>query len=91
LTGSGKTFFFKNLLNKSKSLIIPDVQQILYFFSIWQPIYDDIFNDNPNVDFIQGYKNEFELLDSKKVNLLVILPFCRCFRQAIIRRYSFEY
>ena len=71
-TGSGKTVFLKNLLIKHKSLIIPNVQKILYFYSIWQPIYTDILNDNPNVEFIQGYKNECELLDSKEVNLIVL-------------------
>jgi hypothetical protein len=59
-------------LNKHKSLVIPNVQKILYFYSIWQPIYTDILNDNPNVVFIQGYKNECELLDSKEVNLIVL-------------------
>jgi septin family protein len=43
-TGSGKTVFLKNLLKKHKSLIIPYVQKILYFYSIWQPIYTDILN-----------------------------------------------
>ncbi len=64
--------FFKKLLIKHKSLIIPNVQKILYFYSIWQPIYTDILNDNPNVEFIQGYKNECELLDSQEVNLIVL-------------------
>jgi hypothetical protein len=59
-------------LNKHKSLIISNVQKILYFYSIWQPIYTEILNDNPNVEFIQGYKNECELLDSKEVNLIVL-------------------
>jgi hypothetical protein len=71
-TGSGKTVFLKNLLIKHKSLIIQNVQKILYFYSIWQPIYTDILNDNPNVEFIQGYKNDCELLDSKEVNLIVL-------------------
>ena len=69
-TGSGKTVFLKNLLNKHKALIIPNVQKILYFYSIWQSIYTDILNDNPNIEFIQGYKNECELLDSNEVNLI---------------------
>jgi hypothetical protein len=60
-------------LNKHKSLIIPNIQKILYFYSIWQPIYTDILNDNPNVEFIQGYKNECELLDSKPKSKLINL------------------
>ncbi len=59
-------------MKKHKSLIIPNVQKILYFYSIWQTIYTDILNDKPNVEFIQGYKSECELLDSKEVNLVVL-------------------
>ena len=71
-TGCGKTVFVKNLLKVYKEKIYPVPQKILYFFSIWQPLYTDILKDNPHIQFIENYGGEVNSLDSSDTTLIVL-------------------
>lgn len=55
-TNSGKTFFLKNVLKNCESVIHPAVDKIVWFYGVYQ----DIFNDIPNVTFVEGLPSNFK-------------------------------
>ena len=63
-TGSGKTTFVKELLQKSKEVMDPVPQRIVWCYTEWQPGYEDI-----DAEFVEGLTTDF---DPKVKNLVVI-------------------
>lgn len=55
-TGSGKTFFIRELLNHKENMfsIVPD--KVVWFYGIHQPLYDEI----ENVTFVEGLPTDFK-------------------------------
>lgn len=53
-TGSGKTYFIRNLINSSKFRCDPPPSRITYFYGEYQ----EIFNSMPDVRFVEGLQEE---------------------------------
>jgi hypothetical protein len=69
-TQSGKTHFLKNILLFNKILINPAPDKIIYCYSSWQPIFEDLKN-TLDIQFCEGIINLEDL--NKNSNNLVIL------------------
>lgn len=52
----GKTYFLKLLLNKHTEIIQPPIDKVVWFYSIYQPLYDEI----PNVTFVEGFPTDYK-------------------------------
>ena len=65
---SGKTFFVSNILRNINNLIHPLPFKILYSYSEWQPMFDDLKSKIHNIVFIHGIP-EMDEID----NCLMIL------------------
>jgi hypothetical protein len=71
-TQSGKSFFIKDILKNCAELINPPPEKIIYCYSIWQPLYDElqstfaeILSFNKGIISIEGL--------NEKENKLIIL------------------
>lgn len=51
-TGSGKTYFVSRLIALADSMITPPPSQVMWFYSHWQPVYDEL--EKNGVKFIEG-------------------------------------
>ena len=67
---SGKTSLLKNLLLHSTILISPNPEKIIYCYSVWQPMFDEIKNLIKNIEFCEGIYN-IDQVDAS-VNTLII-------------------
>jgi septin family protein len=65
---SGKTQFVYNVLKNTHNLIHPLPNNILYCYSNWQPIFNELKQDIKNIEFLPGVP-EMDTID----NCLVIL------------------
>lgn len=68
---SGKTSLIKEILMFNKLIIDPPIQRIIYCYSVWQPIYDEIQNLLSNIELNEGIYN-IDNLDQSKTNLLIL-------------------
>ena len=68
---SGKTSLIKEILMFNKLIIDPTVQRIIYCYSVWQPIYNEIKSFIPNIEFHEGILN-VENLDQSNSSLLIL-------------------
>lgn len=68
---SGKTSLIKEILMFNKLIIEPNIHTIIYCYSVWQPIYDEIKKFNSNIEFHEGIYN-IENLDQSNKSLLVL-------------------
>ena len=76
-SGSGKTFFTANLIANKNKIFDPPPKNVIYFFKIWQEIYDTMKTSCPEIRFIDTPPSSFEgfrdLVESyKKDGVLVI-------------------
>lgn len=69
-TQSGKTNFIQRLLKFKTILFSPIPEKIIYCYSDWQPLFDEIIKTNNNIEFHQGIKNIDEINSS--INNLII-------------------
>lgn len=53
-TGCGKTSWVQQLLMRKDTLMNPPPQQIKWFYRRWQPLYTEIQQQIPFIEFIQG-------------------------------------
>jgi len=61
-TGSGKSYFTKNLLYHKNNIFSPKVpKHVVLFYREWQKLYDDIKKDNLVNEFIKGMPDENKL------------------------------
>ena len=58
---SGKTTFIKEILKSNDKIFEKIPVDILYVYSVWQPIYDLMKLDNPSMEFHQGLPTKQEL------------------------------
>jgi septin family protein len=70
-TGSGKTQFVVELLQKRKDFISPTPQRLIYCFSIWQDKFDHLKKIIPSIEFNEGLCDVMEL--NSKINKLMVL------------------
>ena len=70
-TSCGKTHFVKNLILNKNSIFEKPPSRVVYFYSIWQ----DIYNDMRDVQFIKGLPDDLSILtdNNPKEHLLCIL------------------
>lgn len=67
---SGKTSLLKEILTFNKILINPFPQNIIYCYSVWQPLFEAMKNTITNIEFNEGILNIEELATS--TNTLII-------------------
>lgn len=66
-THSGKTYFLKNLIHFKKEMFFPVPDKIVYFYGIYQPLYDEM----EGVTFVEGFPSNFR--DFLGINTLFLL------------------
>ena len=70
-TGSGKTTFIKKVLEEKKTIFQIEPTRIIYFYSIWQDIYEQM----EEVEFYSGLPSnldEFFIKKEKKEHILIL-------------------
>ena len=74
-TSSGKTTFVYKLLRECNDMFVEPIENILYCHSCYQPLYDEIQHNVPNVDFYEGLPSEDDILEfgTKEGHKLLIL------------------
>lgn len=68
---SGKTSLVKNILSFNNVLIHPQPERIVFCFSVWQPVFDDLKNQISNIEFSQGLIN-IDQFDQSSKTLLIL-------------------
>jgi hypothetical protein len=53
-TGSGKSTWVKELLLRKDVMIKPSPQRVIWFYKRWQPLYSELKNLVPDMEFVQG-------------------------------------
>lgn len=66
-TGCGKSYFVRDLIKFKREMISPVPDRIIWFYGIYQPLYDEI----ANTEFIEGFPPNFR--DYLGTNTLFIL------------------
>ena len=75
MTGCGKTTWVKRLLEHREHTIRPTPQRIIWFYSIWQPAYNEMQQNIPAIQFVRGIPPTIEnddYFDVSVRNLVVI-------------------
>lgn len=68
-SGCGKTYWLKKLLTSADRFIKPEPSVITYFYSEYQPIFDEM----PMVEFVKGLPESLiEKMDGKSAQLIII-------------------
>lgn len=74
-SSSGKSFFVKKLLENSSQVLSQIPENIIYCYSCWQKLYDELACKFPNLKFVEGIPASLcddSLLPPNKVNLIII-------------------
>ena len=72
-SGSGKTVWTRRLL--VSNLIRPEPQRVIWCYGQWQPLYDELRRDDPNIEFVNGIPDDLGTSDfvrTSRRNLLVL-------------------
>ena len=73
-SGSGKTYFVKTVIENLDCLISKPINNIVYIYSCWQPVYDSLLEIR-QINFIEGLPSSLAddtILPPQKNNLLII-------------------
>ena len=73
-SNSGKTYFVKTLIENVEKVISQKIENIVYIYACWQPLYDDLLKSR-NINFVEGIPTSLcddDLLPVNKNNLLII-------------------
>ena len=72
-TSSGKTTFISNLLWK-ENIFAAKISKIMYCYSCFQPIFDEMIKDHSNIEFHEGLPSEEKIRDftDDNHNLIVL-------------------
>ena len=73
-SSSGKTFFVKTVIENADQLISRPIENIVYVYSCWQPVYDQLLQIR-EIRFIEGLPTSLAddvLLPPQKNNLLIV-------------------
>ena len=74
-TGFGKSHFVAKLLKHRETMIEPPPERIIYLYKRWQPLFEEMKESIPNIEFIQGLPYNLQddsFLDPKVRNLICI-------------------
>ena len=72
-SGSGKTRWTRRML--LSELIQPSPDRIIWCYGQWQPLYEDLQQELPSIEFIKGipdYLNEEHFVDTTRRNMLIL-------------------
>jgi ABC-type dipeptide/oligopeptide/nickel transport system ATPase component len=72
LSGSGKTVWVKKFLENADKMIDRKVDQIIYCFGENQPIYEEMLQKLPHIQFYEGFLQIKDLTDPSFHTLMVI-------------------
>ena len=75
VSGSGKSYFVKSLLQNMDHVFSRRPDNILWSYTSYQPLYDELRRSNVNIRFIEGIPDSFtdpDLFPSNQHNLLVL-------------------
>lgn len=61
---SGKTHFVYNVLKLKEQLIDPIPDKIIYCYSVWQPLFNELTLQVPNIEFINGIPELEQIVNS---------------------------
>lgn len=62
-SGGGKTFLTKKILIHANAMFKVPPYKIFFCYSMWQPLYDEMQSEIPNIQFYQGLPTMEELND----------------------------
>lgn len=88
-SGSGKTTLIHKILKYNHQLIYPNVNQILYCYSRYQPFFDKIKHDVPNIVFHEGLP-DIDELDSSNNNLIILDDLMQQVDQSILHLFTVD-
>jgi Cdc6-like AAA superfamily ATPase len=71
-TGSGKTHFVRKLLNHREKMFQPGIKEIIYCYSIWQEVFEEMEKDLP-ICFHEGLMEENEMRECDPRNHTTIV------------------
>ena len=72
-TFSGKSNFVKRLLESGEHMIDGGPENIIWCYGIYQPAYDEMQRNIPNIHFVEGVPGDLEsMIDPSIRNLVVI-------------------
>lgn len=63
-SGTGKSTFVKSLIENTDAIFTERPKDIYYFYSSWQPLFDEIHHSVKNVIFMEGLPSESKLSDA---------------------------
>ena len=72
-TGCGKTWLVKNILQQQKIEPAPD--RIVYLYKRWQPLYSEMQETIPNIEFVKSIPENLDhdsFFDVKKTNVIIL-------------------
>ena len=75
-TGSGKTYWLKNLISDQRHCLPKPFGRILYCYSIYQPMFDEMLLIEPRIEFYEGLpKEQLENVPDfgSDINALIVL------------------
>lgn len=88
-SGSGKTTAIHKILKSNHQMIYPNVTQILYCYSRYQPFFDQIKNDVPNIVFNEGLP-DIDELDPSNNNLIILDDLMQQVDQSILHLFTVD-
>ena len=72
-TCCGKTQFAKRLLESGKDMIDGAPEKIIWCYGMYQPAYDEMQRNIPNLTFIEGVPCDLESMINPSIRNLVVL------------------
>ena len=69
MTGCGKTTWVQRLVHNKADTIKPTPQRILWCYSRWQPVYEEMMQTIPEIEFVRGIPTNIEHDDYFDVNV----------------------
>jgi len=58
---SGKTTFVANLIRNKAKMFVPEPEEIMFVYTTWQPLYDELEREVPNISFINRIPGKEEM------------------------------
>lgn len=74
-TNSGKTHFVRRLLEKSDVMFTIPPSAVLYCYSVWQPIFEEMQQSVSNITFLQGLPAKEDIEELSKGALHTVCVF----------------
>ncbi len=73
-SGFGKTYWVKRLLAEKERLIQPVPKRIVWCYVQWQPLYDEIKEMDPTIEFVEGLPINLDagFFDRDIANLMIV-------------------